>query len=245
MPSTRGTKATFSNTVLRGSSLKSWKTKPSERRYACTWRGVSVGQVAAADVQLPFGRHVLAQQQAEQRGLSGAARAGEEDELALVDAEREIAQRIHAAAVHLGEVIAPRSRRYPCPARAAHAASFTSAGFAFPPMALITWPTRNPNVCRLAGAVLRDGVQVGLRAPSATAASTAALVVNLRQPLGRDDVAGAAARGVHLLEHVLGSRAADGARVDEPDQVRQRRGRERHRVDARRRARSSCASARP
>ena len=32
MPRTRGTNATFSSTVLLGSSLKSWNTKPSERR---------------------------------------------------------------------------------------------------------------------------------------------------------------------------------------------------------------------
>ena len=61
------------------------------------------GEVAAADNQLAFRRHVLPQQQPEQRGLAGAARPGEEHELAFVDAQGEVAQRIDATPVQLGD----------------------------------------------------------------------------------------------------------------------------------------------
>ena len=66
-------------------------------------------QIAAADDELAFGGHVLPQQQPQQRGLAGAARAGQEDELALVDPQRQVAQRVDAAAVQLRDVDAPRS----------------------------------------------------------------------------------------------------------------------------------------
>ena len=60
-----------------------------------------VGQVAAGDDDLAFGRTLLEQQQAKQRALAGAARAGQEDELTLLDRDAEILQSIHAAAVRL------------------------------------------------------------------------------------------------------------------------------------------------
>ena len=46
----------------------------------------------------------LPQQQPQQRGLAGAAGAREEDELAFLDDERHVAQRVDPAAVHLREV---------------------------------------------------------------------------------------------------------------------------------------------
>ena len=98
MPSTRGTNATLSSTVLSGSSLKSWNTKPSERRYDCTCRGERVARLRPPTIELSFRGHVLPEQQPQQRRLARAARPGEEYELALVDAQRQLAQRVDAAA---------------------------------------------------------------------------------------------------------------------------------------------------
>ena len=56
-------------------------------------------EVAAVDDELSFAGNVLPQQQAQQRRLAGAARPGEENELALVDPQRQVAQRIDAAAI--------------------------------------------------------------------------------------------------------------------------------------------------
>ena len=63
-------------------------------------------EIAAADDEPPFGRQLLAEQQPQQRRLAGAARAGQEHELAFVDAQRQLAQRVHAAAVQLRELAA-------------------------------------------------------------------------------------------------------------------------------------------
>ena len=68
-------------------------------------RGAERPQVAARDLQIAFARQLLAEQQAQQRRLPRAARPGEEQELALVDGQREIAQRIDAAAVELGKMM--------------------------------------------------------------------------------------------------------------------------------------------
>jgi hypothetical protein len=46
-------------------------------------------------------------------------------------------------------------------------------------------------------------------------------VGHLGEPLARHDGVGALARAVHLLEHVLGHLAADGARVQEAEQPRE------------------------
>jgi hypothetical protein len=57
------------------------------------------------------------------------------------------------------------------------------------------------------------------------------LIVDLRQPVGRHDLRGAAARGVHLLEHLFRDRAGYGAVIDQHDQLRQRVRRERRVID--------------
>src|SRR5262249_6330799 len=62
-------------------------------------------QIAAEHFEVAFALQILAQQEPQERRLTGAARAGEEDELAFVDRDRQIAQRIHAAVVELGQVI--------------------------------------------------------------------------------------------------------------------------------------------
>ena len=60
-------------------------------------------QIAAADDHRAFGGPLLQQQQPQQRALAGAARPGQEHELAFLDLQRQIAERIHPAAVHLGQ----------------------------------------------------------------------------------------------------------------------------------------------
>ena len=68
-------------------------------------RGSQRFQFAAQHFELAFARHVLTQQQAEKRRLAGPTRAGEKHELAFVDRQRQIAKRIDASVVELGEVI--------------------------------------------------------------------------------------------------------------------------------------------
>ena len=138
----------------------------------------------------------------------------------------EIAQRVDAAAVELGEVIGlyqavgrARRRAEECTVdqlyhdlpSARFSSSFTRFGFALPAVAFITWPTRKPNVARLARAVLRDGVGVS-RQHVRDQADDLRLVVDLRQPFGARRSSSADWPGrEHLLEHVLGHRAADRA----------------------------------
>src|SRR3954465_9246091 len=62
-------------------------------------------ETAAAHFQLALGGQLLAQQQAQQRRLPGATRAGQEQELAFVDGDRKVSQRVDATVVKLGEVI--------------------------------------------------------------------------------------------------------------------------------------------
>ncbi len=56
LPITSSAKATFCATVLFGSSRKSWKTQPIERRSAGTLRCEQLGEVLAGDVDLARGR---------------------------------------------------------------------------------------------------------------------------------------------------------------------------------------------
>src|SRR5204862_3951761 len=62
-------------------------------------------EVAAEHLELAFGRQVLAKQQTEKGRLAGAARAGQKDEFAFVDGEREVAKRVDASVVQLGQMI--------------------------------------------------------------------------------------------------------------------------------------------
>ena len=59
----------------------------------------------SVDEDLALGRPVLYEQQPQQRGLAGAARTGKEDELTLVDVERQILQRVQTATVKFREVV--------------------------------------------------------------------------------------------------------------------------------------------
>src|SRR5690606_7671994 len=61
-------------------------------------------EIPSADDELSLVRHLLPEQETQQRGLAGAARAGQEDELALIDAQVQVPQGINPAAVHLRDV---------------------------------------------------------------------------------------------------------------------------------------------
>ena len=67
-------------------------------------RSAEIAEVAAADLQQTLGWQLLPEQQAKQRGLTRAARPCEKQKFTLVDRQREVAQRIDAAPVHLREV---------------------------------------------------------------------------------------------------------------------------------------------
>ena len=62
-------------------------------------------QFASADLESAFARQFGAQQQAKKCRFARAAWAGEENKIAFVDGQRQIVQRIDAAAVELREVI--------------------------------------------------------------------------------------------------------------------------------------------
>src|SRR3981081_3904882 len=62
-------------------------------------------QASPAHPEIALAWEFFAQEETQQRRFAGAARAGQKQKLALVDGEREIAQRIDATVVELGEVI--------------------------------------------------------------------------------------------------------------------------------------------
>src|SRR5207344_2668248 len=62
-------------------------------------------QIAAQDLEFTFARQIFTQQQAQERRLARTARAGQEDEIAFVDGQGQVAQRVDAAAVKLGKMI--------------------------------------------------------------------------------------------------------------------------------------------
>ncbi len=66
-------------------------------------RAAEPGQVAAADEDPPAGRLELLQQEADDRRLAGTGGADDEDELALLDHERDVAERRHVGVVDLGD----------------------------------------------------------------------------------------------------------------------------------------------
>ena len=106
LPITCRAKATFSKTVLFGSSRKSWNTVPISRRRRGTLRAGQVGEVLAGDEDLPAGGPVLAQHQPQERRLARAGRADEEDELAPLDLQGDVPQGGAARPwVDLGDVL--------------------------------------------------------------------------------------------------------------------------------------------
>src|SRR3954468_8975764 len=101
-------------------------------------------EIAAEDLQLALARHVLAQEQSQQRRLARSAGTGQENELAFVGGEGEVAQRVHAAAIDLGKMIGLYQRRRYITSSARLSGSVPRFGFALPPAAFMTLPTRNP-----------------------------------------------------------------------------------------------------
>ena len=75
------------------------------RRYSWISLRESFGEVVAVDEDVAFARLLLHEEQAQQRRLAGTARAGQKDEFALVDGERQVPQRVQAAAVKFREVV--------------------------------------------------------------------------------------------------------------------------------------------
>ena len=205
MPSTRGTNATFSSTVLVGQQLEILEDEAERAAVGLHLARRERREVAAADDQLALGRHVLAQQQPQQRGLAGAARAGEEDELPLVDAQRQVAQRVDAAAVESSRRDGPRSRLASvCPLSSpASAASLTQRRVRLAPGRLHHLADEEAERLLLAGAVLRDRIGVGrehLARPPRRSPPRRRCAPGLR----RSTISSAARpAGEHLLEHLF------------------------------------------
>ena len=110
MPVTSSAKATFSQTVLVGRSLKSWKMIPILRRIRGTWRARQVGQVLAVEDDLAAGRQLVADEQLDQGRLAGAGRPHQEDEVALGDDEVDLAQGQLPVRVLLRDVVEDEDR---------------------------------------------------------------------------------------------------------------------------------------
>ena len=110
MPVTSSANATFSQTVLDGSSLKSWKMIPILRRIFGTWRRGSASEVLAVEDDLATGRDLVADEQLDERRLAGAGRADEEHEVALGDDQVHVAQRDLAVGILLGDVVEDQDR---------------------------------------------------------------------------------------------------------------------------------------
>ena len=87
LPMTCSAKATFSETVLFGSSRKSWKTVPIWRRSRGTFQRGEPVDLLAGHVDPAAGGPRLAQHQPQEGGLARAGGADEEDELALLDVD--------------------------------------------------------------------------------------------------------------------------------------------------------------
>ena len=102
---------------------------------------------------------------------------------------------------------------------------FTTAGFARPPVAFITWPTRNPIAAFLPALVVRHHLRLGGQ-HLVHDAGERPRVRHLGQPLARHDGLGRLPGAVHLLEDVLGDPAADRPVVDQREQAAQVRRRD-------------------
>jgi hypothetical protein len=85
-------------------SLKSWKTNAAPICLHLRW--TEIGEITTEHFQASLGREIFAEEEAEKGRLSGTARPGQEKELAFINRQREVPQRIHAAVVELGKVIA-------------------------------------------------------------------------------------------------------------------------------------------
>src|SRR5258708_7573632 len=101
IPSTRGTKATLSSTVLLGSSLKSWNTKPSDRRYACTWRRVSFERSRCPTTRRPSVGISCRSSRRRSLDFPAPLGPGEKHKLPLAKGDERLGAGIGAGVVHL------------------------------------------------------------------------------------------------------------------------------------------------
>ena len=101
--------STFSSAVVRDSRLKLWNTKPSVRLRMRASPSESSCEIAwPSRRNSPARRLVEAAEDVHQRRLARARRAHDRDELALVDGQRDAAQRVHldvAQLVDLGDPV--------------------------------------------------------------------------------------------------------------------------------------------
>ena len=85
----------FSSAVRVGIRLNCWKTNPNERRRSSARSpSRSCGEVAALEEDPPAGGAVERAEQLEQRRLAGSARAFEREELARLDAQVHVLERV-------------------------------------------------------------------------------------------------------------------------------------------------------
>ena len=95
---------TLSNTLRSKSSLWSWKISPKLRRRNGIARALQRAHVLAVDDHAcRWSGRSIAADQLEQRALARARMAGDEHHLAALDGERDVAQRLVAARVALGD----------------------------------------------------------------------------------------------------------------------------------------------
>ena len=92
LPMTSSANATFSNAVLFGSSLKSWKTQPMLRRRYGTFQFFILTRSWPATMICPRLGQELAQQQPDERRLARARVAHDEDELARADLDVDVVE---------------------------------------------------------------------------------------------------------------------------------------------------------
>src|SRR5712692_543886 len=116
------------------------------------------GHVEVRDLDLAFGGQLVAVEEAEQGGLARSAGAGEDGEIALVNAERAVAQGRDPGGPlpeDLRHALQPDHGLQPLYLTAQTCGSFsarsrlTAAGLALPWVAFITWPTRKPRAAFL------------------------------------------------------------------------------------------------
>ena len=187
---------------------------------ACTSAGVSPARLRPSTMScLRSARPAGAA--GEQRGLAGAARPGQEDELPLVDAERQIAQRVDAAAIESWLRSRLRSIIPVSFLRAVHQRRIRLA-----PRRLHHLADQEPEGLLLARRdTAGDGFWLRERRRRRRQRRSPRPRRRCGQALGGDDLGGG--RRTYIFSKTLfGDRSADRARVDEPDQARERLGRE-------------------
>src|SRR5262245_47683334 len=90
---------------LGGQKLEVLKDESEGTSITLDLTGCQGREVATADHELPFGRHVLAQQETKQGRLARSTRSGEKNEVPFFNAERQIAQRVNTSRIRLRDVV--------------------------------------------------------------------------------------------------------------------------------------------